>query len=113
MLPIAVDVMSGDNEPREYLAGALRALSDDPELALRLVGDETLISATLAQLPTGQRERLAVVPATQIVSMEDKPREAIRRKKDSSLVRAAELVRDGKAAAMVSAGNTGATMASG
>jgi phosphate acyltransferase len=108
LLPIAIDVMSGDSEPREYLAGALRALSDDPELTLRLVGDAQLLSATLASLPTPQRERLSVVPATQIVAMDDKPREAIRRKKDSSMRLAIDEVREGRASACVSAGNTGA-----
>ena len=83
MLPIAIDVMSGDSEPREYLAGALRALADDPQLQALLIGEPELIGAALAPLPTAVRERAAMVPATQVVSMDEKPREAIRRKKDS------------------------------
>ena len=55
---------------------------------------------------------LPVLPATEVIGMEDDPGQGVRRKKDSSLVRAAEAVRDAKAMAMVSAGNTGATMAS-
>jgi glycerol-3-phosphate acyltransferase PlsX len=111
LLPIAIDVMSGDHEPREYLAGALRALSDDPQLTLRLVGDPQLISAALAALPATQRERLAVVPAAQVVAMDEKPRDAIRRKKDSSMRLAVDEVREGRASACVSAGNTGALTA--
>src|SRR5579862_4784185 len=111
MLPIAVDVMSGDHEPREYLSGALRALADDPQLQLLLVGDAPLIAAALAAAPERTRERVSVVPASQVVAMQDKPREAIRRKKDSSMRVAIDQVRDGHASACVSAGNTGALTA--
>jgi glycerol-3-phosphate acyltransferase PlsX len=108
LLPIAIDVMSGDSEPREYLAGALRALADDRELTLRLVGDPKLISAALGPLPAEQRERVVMVAATQVVAMDEKPREAIRRKKDSSMRLAIDEVSEGRASACVSAGNTGA-----
>jgi glycerol-3-phosphate acyltransferase PlsX len=108
VLPIAIDVMSGDNEPREYVAGALRALADDSELTLRLVGDEQLLSACLTKMTPAQRARVALVPATQVVAMDDKPREAIRRKKDSSMRLAIDDVQEGRASACVSAGNTGA-----
>ncbi|TLY89540.1 MAG: phosphate acyltransferase, partial [Gammaproteobacteria bacterium] len=74
MLPIAIDVMSGDHEPREYIAGALRALSDDPQLRAQLVGEPQLIIAALAPLPASVRERAIVVAASQVVAMEDKPR---------------------------------------
>ena len=92
MLPIAIDVMSGDHEPREYLAGALRALADDPDLQALLVGERAMIDAALAPLPAAVRERAAVIAATQVVSMDEKPREAIRRKKDSSMRVAVEQV---------------------
>ena len=111
MLPIAIDVMSGDHPPREYLAGALRALADDPQLQALLVGEPGLIQAALAPLPTAVRERAEVVTATQVVSMEEKPREAIRRKKDSSMRVAIDQVHAGRASACVSAGNTGALTA--
>jgi glycerol-3-phosphate acyltransferase PlsX len=111
VLPIAIDVMSGDHEPREYLAGALRALADDAELTAALVGDAALISAALAAQPGSVRERASIVAASQVVAMEDKPREAIRRKKDSSMRLAIDLVQDGRASAAVSAGNTGALTA--
>ncbi|HYL01977.1 MAG TPA: phosphate acyltransferase PlsX [Steroidobacteraceae bacterium] len=111
MLPIAIDVMSGDHEPREYIAGALRALADDGELRVLLVGEPQLIAAALGSLPAAVRERAKVAPASQVVAMDDKPREAIRHKKDSSMRVAVDLVRDGSASACVSAGNTGALTA--
>jgi phosphate acyltransferase len=111
MLPIAVDVMSGDHEPREYLSGALRALADDPQLQLLLVGDAPLIAAALTAAPERTRERATVVAAAQVVAMDEKPREAIRRKKDSSMRVAIDHVHEGRASACVSAGNTGALTA--
>lgn len=111
MQPIAIDVMSGDNPPQDYVAGALRALADDAELRVLLVGDAALIQGALAASPAPVRERAAVVPASQVVSMEEKPREAIRHKKDSSMRVAINLVHEGRAAAAVSAGNTGALTA--
>jgi glycerol-3-phosphate acyltransferase PlsX len=111
VLPIAIDVMSGDSEPHEYVAGALRALADDPELRALLVGDGQLLRTALASLPAATRERVVAVPAAQVVAMDDKPREAIRRKKDSSMRLAIDLVHDGRACAAVSAGNTGALTA--
>jgi len=111
VLPIAIDVMSGDHEPREYVAGALRALADDPQLRVLLVGDAQLLAAALAPLPSELRARTEIVPATQVVAMDDKPREAIRRKKDSSMRVAIDLVHGARACACVSAGNTGALTA--
>jgi len=109
--PIAIDVMSGDHEPREYVAGALRALGDDAELRVTLVGDPQVISASLGSQPARIRERMAVAAASQVVTMDEKPREAIRHKKDSSMRVAVDLVRAGSASACVSAGNTGALTA--
>src|SRR5881227_4132736 len=103
--------MSGDHEPREYLAGAVRALRADPELRTQLVGDPQLISAALAGLPEPVRSRATVVGASQVVSMQEKPREAIRHKKQSSMRVAVDLVQAGTACACVSAGNTGALTA--
>jgi glycerol-3-phosphate acyltransferase PlsX len=111
VLPIAIDVMSGDQQPRGYVAGALRALQDDAELHALLVGDAALIEAQLKPSPAGIRARTAVVAATQVVAMGDSPREAIRRKKDSSMRVAIDLVKEGRAAGCVSAGNTGALTA--
>jgi glycerol-3-phosphate acyltransferase PlsX len=108
VLPIAIDVMSGDHPPPEYIAGALTALREDESLQALLVGDPDLIGPRVSSLPQGLRARIEAVPATQVIAMSDTPREAIRRKKDSSMRVAVDLVKSGRAAACVSAGNTGA-----
>ena len=100
MLPIAVDAMGGDKAPAEIVAGARRA-ADELGIEIVLVGPEGL--------DTGGLPRLA---ASEVIGMGEDPAGGVRRKKDASLVRAAEAVRDGAASAMVSAGNTGAAMAS-
>ncbi|MGH8140797.1 MAG: phosphate acyltransferase PlsX [Steroidobacteraceae bacterium] len=111
MLAIAIDVMSGDHEPREYVAGSLRALGDDTQLHALLVGRPEQIEPHLAGVPEPVRQRVGIVPASQVVAMGESPREAIRRKKDSSMRIAIDLVKQGRAAACVSAGNTGALTA--
>ena len=100
MLPIAVDAMGGDRAPGEILAGALHAA--ELGIPILLVGPEGLQG-------TGD---LPVLIASEVIEMDDDPAQSVRRKRDSTLVRSAEAVRDGKASAMISAGNTGATMAS-
>jgi phosphate acyltransferase len=100
MLPIAVDAMGGDKAPGEIVAGALQAAAAG--IPVVLVGP--------ADLPG--RGDLPLIVASEVIEMDDDPAGGVRRKKDSTLVRAAEAVRDGKASAMISAGNTGATMAS-
>ncbi len=101
-LPVAVDAMGGDLAPGEIVEGARRA-SDQHGIGIVLVGPPELVGDTLG---------LELLPCSEVIGMDEDPAGRVRRKKDSSLVRAAELVRDGKACAMVSAGNTGATMAS-
>ena len=113
MLPIAIDVMSGDRAPREHIAGAFAALAEDAQLQALLVGDGELIGAQLADCPARLRGRVTIVPATQVVGMSEQPREAVRRKKHSSMRIAVELVKSGRAQACVSAGNTGALPAIG
>ena len=100
MLPIAVDAMGGDRAPGEILAGAHRAV-DELGIDVVVVGPDGLDCGGLPR-----------IPASEVIGMGEDPAGGVRRKKDASLVRAAEAVRDGKAAAMVSAGNTGAAMAS-
>jgi glycerol-3-phosphate acyltransferase PlsX len=100
MLPIAVDAMGGDRAPSEILAGAHEAAALG--IPILLVGPEGLDG--IGDLP--------LFPASEVIEMDDDPAQSVRRKRDSTLVRAAEAVRDGKASAMISAGNTGATMAS-
>jgi len=101
-LPIVVDVMGGDKGPGEIVAGAREA-------ATRLGVPVVLIGRPDAIEDAGDLE---VWEATEVIDMADDPLQGVRRKKDASMVRAAEAVRDGRASAMVSAGNTGAAMAS-
>lgn len=108
---IAVDVMSGDRPPQDYVRGALRALAEDGQLQVLLVGDPELIGRQLSGLAPALRARLRVIAAAQVVGMDERPRDAIRRKKDSSMRRAVDLVKSGEAHACVSAGNTGALTA--
>ena len=111
MLPVAIDVMSGDHPPREYVAGALRALADDVELRALLVGQPELIESQLRSASESVRNRAEVVATSEIVAMDDSPREAIRHKKKSSMRVAIDLVKEKRASACVSAGNTGALTA--
>lgn len=113
MTVIALDVMSGDLGAQECVSAALCALQDDPLLELKLVGQpETLEALLRAAAPAAAlRRRLEVVPASEIILMTDAPREAIRRKKNSSMRIAIDLVQEGHADAAVSAGNTGALTA--
>lgn len=102
VLPVVVDAMGGDRAPKEIVAGARRAV-DELGVPVVLVGPPDQVGDTMG---------LELWPCTEVIAMDDDPGRAVRTKKDSSLVRAAEAVRDGRASAMVSAGNTGATMAS-
>jgi phosphate acyltransferase len=102
MLPIAVDAMGGDRAPEAIVAGARQA-HDEFGIPVILVGRPDEI---------GDPGPLEVIEASEVIPMDADAGGSVRRMKDSSLVRAAEAVRDGRASAMVSAGNTGATMAS-
>jgi glycerol-3-phosphate acyltransferase PlsX len=108
---IAVDVMGGDHGCGVVIEGALRALQANQRItALFLVGQKSEIHAAL---PSGgfRDHRVRVVHASEVLTMEDKPAAAVRRKRDSSIVRAVELVHEGKADALVSLGNTGGIFA--
>jgi glycerol-3-phosphate acyltransferase PlsX len=102
MLPIGVDAMGGDHAPAEIVAGAALA-GEELGVPVVLVGRSADLDDTRG---------LEVIEASEVIPMSADPGKSVRRMKDSSLVRAAEAVRDGKTSAMVSAGNTGATMAS-
>ena len=103
--------MSGDQGPQVCVPGALAALEGNPDLDLVLVGRPELIAQELKRLPRAAAARVRIREASQVVAMDETPREAIRRKKDSSMRVALDLVAAGEAAACVSAGNTGALMA--
>jgi glycerol-3-phosphate acyltransferase PlsX len=100
MLPVAVDALGGDKAPAEIVAGAKQAAAEG--IPVLLVGPANL--QDIGELP--------LHVATEFIDMHEDPASSVRNKKDSTLVVSAELVRDGKASAMISAGNTGATMAS-
>lgn len=102
MLPIAVDAMGGDAAPDEIVAGARRAAAE-LGVPVVLVGDPARIS---------DPGDLEIFAASEVIEMDDDPASSVRQKKDASLNVAARAVRDGLASAMVSAGNTGATMGS-
>ena len=108
---IAVDVMGGDHGCAVVVEGVKRALEADPKIsAAFLVGHEDQIHAALRE--TGLHDRRAqIVHASEVLTMEDKPAAALRKKRDCSIARAVELVHDGKADAIVSLGNTGGIFA--
>ncbi|MGH9687879.1 MAG: phosphate acyltransferase PlsX [Candidatus Acidiferrales bacterium] len=108
MTTIALDAMGGDHAPRAEVEGALLAAREFG-VAVQLVGIETAVRQELGRHRHGNLP-IEVIPAAEVVTMTDSPSQAFRRKKDSSLHVAARLVRDGKADALVSAGNTGAVM---
>ncbi len=103
-LPIALDAMGGDKAPQEIVDGALQAFHE--------FGLQSILVGKREEVEPLSGGELEIFHASEVISMHDDPAKATRSKKDSSLVRSAELVRDFKASAMVSAGNTGAAMAS-
>jgi glycerol-3-phosphate acyltransferase PlsX len=105
VLPVAVDAMGGDRAPGEVVAGACQA-AEELGIPVLLVGDPANLDGV------GPRPGVEFQAASEAVGMDEDPGRAVRQKRDSSLVRCAEAVRDGRACAMVSAGNTGAAMAS-
>ncbi len=111
---IAIDAMGGDRGPAEVVAAAKLALAD-PRLAndLTLVGQPAILEPLLSQHGLSSHPRIRIHAASEVITMEDKPLKAIRSKKDSSMVRAIELIKAGEAGAVVSCGNTGALMAGG
>lgn len=108
-MKIAVDAMGGDYAPREIIKGALQAAAEYG-IEVILVGDEAQINAELAG--NNSSGMVSVVHASEVISMGEHPAVAVRRKRNSSIVRATRLVKEGEADAVVSAGSTGAAMAS-
>ncbi len=109
-ITIALDAMGGDHGPPVVVPAALRALARHPELQLILVGDESTLRTALPERDA-RLERLHIRHASQTVGMDEPPSQALRTKKDSSMRVAINLVREEQAQACVSAGNTGALMA--
>ena len=113
MKPIAVDAMGGDNAPADIVHGALRAIHE-LDIPVVLVGRREVIEGELARVTgpeTVARARIEIVDAREVVEMDEHPANAVRQKKDSSIVVACKLVAEGKASGAVSAGNSGAMLA--
>ena len=112
-MKIALDAMGGDQGPELLIDGALLALRRNKELSIILLGPENLLKERIAQCADSGNVagRLLVEHAPETVTMEESPVEAIRKKKDSTIMRGFDLVKNGQADAMVSAGHSGATMA--
>ncbi|MGO4479616.1 phosphate acyltransferase PlsX [Massilia sp. 2TAF26] len=110
-ITISIDCMGGDHGPSVTIPAALAFLKHQPEAELILVGLEDQVRAELKKHHADSSPRLSIRHATEVVAMDDPIEVALRRKKDSSMRVAIELVKDGKADVCVSAGNTGALMA--
>ena len=108
---IALDVMGGDNAPQEVVAGAVLA-AREYQIAVSLVGRPDVIARELSKHDV-RGLKLPIVPASEVIEMDDKPATAVRAKKDSSMVVACQLVKAGKADAFVTCGNTGGALAAG
>ncbi len=109
MLTVALDAMGGDNAPDEIIKGAMQAIEKKKNLKIWLVGKESVLKEKCAAY-TYSAEQLEIVPASEESGFNEAPVAAIRQKKDSSIVVALGLVKDGKADAFVSAGSTGAVL---
>lgn len=110
LIRVALDAMGGDNAPGAVINGGLSAVSELADLHLILVGPMDVLEAQLS-CKNYHKDRVELVHAPDIIEPDEAPAMAVRRKKESSMMTAISMVRDGRADAMVSAGNTGALMA--
>ncbi len=108
---LAVDMMSGDNGAQEFLPAVVNALKMHSNLSVLAVGSVEVLEPLLKDEPLYKTGRIELVPATEIVEMDDAPQSALRNKKDSSMRVAIDCVKSGQADAAMSAGNTGALLA--
>lgn len=111
-MQIALDAMGGDHAPAPIIAGAVQAVEADPNLRVTLVGDRVQVEPCLSAAGNA-RDRIDIFHCTQVVGMEEAPVVALRKKPDNSISRCWQLLAEGKADAIVSAGNTGAMVAGG
>ena len=109
---IAVDAMGGDFAPKEMVQGGLIALEKNKRIELIMVGDEQKIADELAGY-SGDKSRIRIVHASEVIGFDEQPTMAIRKKKNSSIVLGLKLVKEKEADAFVSAGSTGALLAGG
>ncbi len=111
-IKVAVDAMGGDHAPLEIVKGAIEAVKENEKVKVYLVGRQDAVEAELAKY-TYQKEQVEVVNASEVIETAEPPVMAIRKKKDSSLVKALYMVKEGTCDAFVSAGSTGATLVGG
>ena len=112
MIKVALDAMGGDNAPKETVKGAIEAINADSDTFVYLVGLEDVINKELANYKYN-KDQLEVVAASEVIETGEPPVMAVRRKKDSSLVKALYMVKEKKADAFVSAGSSGAILVGG
>jgi len=110
---IALDAMGGDFAPAPNVEGALAALADHPDLEVVLVGDRAAIDPLLSDAPSHLTSRIEIVHSDQVVGMDEKPTDALRKKPNSSIAMCWRLMAERSVDAVVSAGNTGAVVAAG
>lgn len=112
MVKVAVDAMGGDNAPVEIVKGAVEAVNENKDVHVFLVGQEQVVKDELAKYSFSEQQ-ITIVDATEIIETAEPPVMAIRKKKDSSIVKAMNLVKNGECDAFVGAGSTGATLVGG
>src|SRR5690625_2056441 len=108
IMKIAIDAMGGDHAPRSVVLGAMEAIKSKEDLHITLVGDAQKIRKYLTD-----ETNISILHTAEVITADDEPVRAVRRKKNSSLVLAATEVKEGRAQACLSAGNTGALMSAG
>lgn len=113
IVKVAVDAMGGDNAPEAVIEGSVEAVKSNPEIQVILVGVESVIKETLGKYSGYNNEQIVVKNATEVIEMAEPPVQAIRKKKDSSIVVGLKMVKTGEADAFVSAGSTGAILVGG
>ncbi|MCF3942468.1 phosphate acyltransferase PlsX [Oceanobacillus alkalisoli] len=107
-MKLAIDAMGGDHAPKEIVEGAVDAIREFDDLSITLIGDEANIKPYLTN-----SKNISIIHTEEVITSEDEPVRAVRRKKDASLVLMAKEVKEGRADACISAGNTGALMSAG
>ena len=110
-ITVAIDAMGGDHGVSVTVAAALSYLKHTLDTRVILVGDKTSIEQAIAMAKNGYAERVTIHASTEVVTMDESPALALRKNKDSSMRVSVNLVKEGRADACVSAGNTGALMA--
>ena len=109
MIKIVIDAMGGDFAPAQQVKGAVEALAKDKELSVVLTGDESAVKAELSKYPYDP-SRVEIVHAPEVITNDEVPTKAVKTKKNSSTVVAFQLLKEGKADALVSSGATGAVL---